>query len=980
MFLALSLIVLMAANPGHLYCQSGSLYINYDILVDRLNTALQQLSPTTLSQDIYVGDRDILIEGFDGCQRIWSESVNPELYPNGLKLRYNNDGTFTLQLRDAPPRDRALTYNSHILPCYLNGMMFHNRGKHFYDNLGGYEFWEDPAAGEYHPPSTNTPVTTQKYYMGTTGITPGMEATVLPALQDDSYLNTIFDMVDGPIAGTAVKGEDLFRVVRPNMSFIAHYMEAVPGVSLDSNFARPIEWELQFRDQTGDPTWDETLPVALAGIKFVVRTQEYSNDMSFGPPGSIRPDTAAAWYALEVTVATKNGSGWDFDTYPLACQRRYDSKAGSTRTDADVDINNADLWKDFYVLNEEPGPYNRWCRFNLTHNGWLTFEIHDDASECSYEDTLKIVKLMDPKTSEQYCESVFPTGGTFCLDRMNGQLYYSTGVTCETGERQEVTCLPLCPSVLGYQTMDNVIAASVQTYDDEWSYDPNHYGYPPNHSSVYQSGEQGKWRPQSNYGYRTSILSSDSEFGSNSRVYSNGGVFINDSGTTTNAFRLYNFKSDYANNGTKWVKGSTITHFSPSGEPVEELDILGVYSAVRFAHKQMLPELVAKNARYESVDFESFEDGKGNTSETAHSGYYSYLFGGEEPFPKLGPFTVTEQVKNQGMQIQFWVKKTYQNEASHPAVPISVSFSTFTTTATLDSVAQTGEWTLYRLNTGNLSSSTINSTFTISFANELGTSDQLWIDDIRVQPLDAQMICYAYDPFWLRLAATFDDQHFGQFYQYDGEGKLIRTIKETERGMKTVAETHYHTPLADRNASVSAFKAEYGGGMNGAMLASGLGAESASGGGPGEGMKANADVLEFELSPDGPKTKIFGQDPSQLPTMDDLEAAGSLMPDLDLSWLGDTTFLGTDRLEEISIPGVDEAEKVRLLKEIKHIDEEMKRLAQMREKAESSVKKESLEKEVRVLYDKKMRLIREKLGLTEEKLRELEGQLQNEEK
>jgi hypothetical protein len=47
--------------------------------------------------------------------------------------------------------------------------------------------------------------------------------------------------------------------------------------------------------------------------------------------------------------------------------------------------------------------------------------------------------------------------------------------------------------------------------------------------------------------------------------------------------------------------------------------------------------------------------------------------------------------------------------------------------------------------------------------------------------------------------AQFDGQHFGVYNQYDGEGRLIRRIRETERGLRTVQETQYHTPLATRD-------------------------------------------------------------------------------------------------------------------------------------------------------------------------------------
>jgi YD repeat-containing protein len=50
----------------------------------------------------------------------------------------------------------------------------------------------------------------------------------------------------------------------------------------------------------------------------------------------------------------------------------------------------------------------------------------------------------------------------------------------------------------------------------------------------------------------------------------------------------------------------------------------------------------------------------------------------------------------------------------------------------------------------------------------------------------------------LRLVASFDDQHFALRYQYNQEGKLIRKQAETARGLKTLQETHYHSPNTDQ--------------------------------------------------------------------------------------------------------------------------------------------------------------------------------------
>lgn len=65
----------------------------------------------------------------------------------------------------------------------------------------------------------------------------------------------------------------------------------------------------------------------------------------------------------------------------------------------------------------------------------------------------------------------------------------------------------------------------------------------------------------------------------------------------------------------------------------------------------------------------------------------------------------------------------------------------------------------------------------------------LYLDDVRVMPIDANMKSFAYDPFTLRLAAQLDENHMATFYEYDQEGLLVRVKKETERGIMTVNES-----------------------------------------------------------------------------------------------------------------------------------------------------------------------------------------------
>lgn len=86
------------------------------------------------------------------------------------------------------------------------------------------------------------------------------------------------------------------------------------------------------------------------------------------------------------------------------------------------------------------------------------------------------------------------------------------------------------------------------------------------------------------------------------------------------------------------------------------------------------------------------------------------------------------------------------------------------------------------------------------FASPVGATDMslnfvnsgtktIFFDDIRIHPFNSNMKSYVYDPVSLRLVAEQDANNYSTFYEYDEEGKLIRTKVETKEGIKTVTET-----------------------------------------------------------------------------------------------------------------------------------------------------------------------------------------------
>jgi len=64
----------------------------------------------------------------------------------------------------------------------------------------------------------------------------------------------------------------------------------------------------------------------------------------------------------------------------------------------------------------------------------------------------------------------------------------------------------------------------------------------------------------------------------------------------------------------------------------------------------------------------------------------------------------------------------------------------------------------------------------------------IYVDDFRIHPFDAQMNGYVYDYLNMRLLSQIDENNFATFYEYDDEGTPIRVKKETEKGIVTLKE------------------------------------------------------------------------------------------------------------------------------------------------------------------------------------------------
>jgi hypothetical protein len=385
------------------------------------------------------------------------------------------------------------------------------------------------------------------------------------------------------------------------------------------------------------------------------------------------------------------------------------------------------------------------------------------------------------------------------IDQTTGQLvvkHYTSACSYQTCSLSMAAgnILPLCNDI-NYDKVTQVVTASAQTYNHVWPYDTTLYK-PVLGANDYEAGSKGKWRQVSSYAYRDTIIGANVGL---QRNYKNAGVFD---------MLLFNWKDPSSVDTTKWIKASTVTKYSPDGNGMEEKDIFGIYSADKFGYNKTQPYVVAKNTDYTSVQFESFEKAytvngtaeledawqpsgisTKRVSTSAHAGKYSWKMTASDSL-LLKPITVTQQMIDKGLSLKVWVNDTAITEglALQGRLKKVGTVKNFSFTK----VANVGNWGLYEMKATSLVGFSLGNSITPVIVNNYG-SKTIWVDDVRLQPLDAQVMAYVYDINTLRLIATFDDQHFGMFYQYNGEGKLLRKLVETERGLKTITETQYHS-------------------------------------------------------------------------------------------------------------------------------------------------------------------------------------------
>ena len=288
-------------------------------------------------------------------------------------------------------------------------------------------------------------------------------------------------------------------------------------------------------------------------------------------------------------------------------------------------------------------------------------------------------------------------------------------------------------------------------------------------------------------------------------------------------------------NYENWNWKNEMTLYSPYGFDLENINPLPAYVSAQYGYKNTLAVAVAGNAMNKEIGFDGFEDyypgtvvplcEKGHfrfddyrpmvSAQQAHTGFYSLRLannrGANKTIPLTAPYGPPQTRKvpyvlqaNDLMTgfspntntakkfvLCFWAKPETRNPLSfdYTGIVVDVKVNGVSVAGTVKKSKLIEDWQRYEMEF--TIPSTASGNMEINLLNQTGQT--AFFDDIRVHPFEASLKSYVYDAVTLRYIAQLDENNFATFYEYDEEGRLVRTKKETERGIMTLDENRRNT-------------------------------------------------------------------------------------------------------------------------------------------------------------------------------------------
>ncbi|MEM6345622.1 MAG: hypothetical protein AAF927_17150 [Bacteroidota bacterium] len=369
----------------------------------------------------------------------------------------------------------------------------------------------------------------------------------------------------------------------------------------------------------------------------------------------------------------------------------------------------------------------------------------------------------------------------------------------------------------------------------------------------FRRGIRGNWRPLKSYTYLTGRTVNTASATPNVPApymdtdIRNEGILTD----FTPFWKLATGQWSINNQIDKWQWTAEATKYVPQGQEVESKNPLDIYSAAVFGHQGQVPIVTTNNARNYDIAFANFEvkedvstycqspvsienSGPNLNGDYAHTGKQSLVI--NPGFPAASPiilradmgsdlectpsnltnsqYTVDDcdcagnfrATWDKKYLMTFWVygDAYHMGQVSNSPIDdynglevnISVGGISYPVTPSpLKKGSLLDGWQRYELsfelpteaafNAANVQGSA--ALFEIKFENS-GTQN-LYLDDLVVQPYLSGIKTFVYDPVTLRLMAAMDNNGYATFYKYNKAGDLIGVQKETKEGIQSLNET-----------------------------------------------------------------------------------------------------------------------------------------------------------------------------------------------
>lgn len=408
--------------------------------------------------------------------------------------------------------------------------------------------------------------------------------------------------------------------------------------------------------------------------------------------------------------------------------------------------------------------------------------ITNTTTECSFE--VQLPSTISSVTDVQSIEFELTSDDGFCSD-----YYYLPLANVQTSSGTvkgglfdyDAGCMFQCGSNL-------VLQANASTFNHQWPYDLADAGATitttDTTNNPYRYGVRGIWRNSSSYTYLA-----DREQTAKANYGTNIGI--------DGHFSYEPFTWDNVSANTGWTRANTVTQYSPFGFELENKDARGIYSTALYGHNNTTVTAVANNARYHELAYDGFEDYPGTYASSDTRGHIKFNAGTLSSTPHTGEqslkinanssasFTATINTPAAGEFYPLASKRYYLCawvRGEQTTLEVTTGGQTVSVSPDLNHAPIEGWYRLQLPHTAAASGS-------YQIRVVAGSSEDAYIDDIRLFPEAGRVKTYVYDPDNLWLTAELDGRNYATFYNYDEEGGVTQVKKETVHGVRTIQMT-----------------------------------------------------------------------------------------------------------------------------------------------------------------------------------------------